>query len=74
MSVFILFKKKKVKEKVLRFIPYGNVQSGKMNFLSVCNSSVVTDTLQISSFCLEGCTQLAFVRRISDAETPLSIL
>lgn len=26
MSVFILFKKKKEKKKVLRFIPYGNVQ------------------------------------------------
>lgn len=49
-------------------------KGGKMNFLSVFNSSIVTDTLQVSSFYLEGCTPLTFVRKTSDAMTPSSIL
>lgn len=46
----------------------------KINFLNVYSSSSETDTLQVSYFCLEGCTPLPFFRKISDTMSDTLIL
>lgn len=47
-------------------------KGGRMNPFSVSNSSIVTDTQQVSSFCLEGCAPLTFGRKTCGAMTPSS--
>ena len=50
MSVFILLKKKKKKRKCWGLFLVVMFKGDKMNFFSIYNSSIVTDTLQVSSF------------------------
>lgn len=49
-------------------------KGGRMNPFSVSNSSIVTDTQQVSSFCLEGCAPLTSGRKTCGAMTPLSVV